>query len=177
MRAAAVLLLLTSLLLLFRPGPPCVKSYFLGFSGKGVKIPFEVCKIEKRGVFVDPHVVGTSLAQSAYLAYKLYERRHGPLPYGIIVHVEGETHFVEGRSGDLALYVALFSLDRGVPPLPATGVLDERGNVHPVMFLSEKLSSVSGPVLTPHQPGASIPVKNVDEAEAILLSGLPFHQR
>lgn len=172
-----MLLLLTSILILYHPGPTCVKSYFLGFSGKGVKVPFEVCRIEKRGVFVNPRIVGTSLAQSAYFVYKLYEKRHGPLPYGIIINVEGGADLVEGRSGDLALYVALFSLDRGVPPLPATGMLDTKGKVLPVMFLKEKLSAFRELVLTPEQAGASVPVKNLDEVEAILLSKSPSHHR
>ncbi len=173
------LLLVASYFALFFYSGDCVDFYLLGYSGRGTLIPAKICKIPQAGAYVEGGVAGTELGESVRVAYEVFNRRHGPLPFGVVVKVEGPVEFVDGRSADLALYSALFALVNNSRPVLATGkIADDGYTVDSVLFVSQKLQAVGkGPVLIPYPNRLDIvptegviPVKNLDEVDAALSS-------
>lgn len=175
------LALIASTFFLFHPPGNCLQFHLLGYSGRGELITASLCKVPYPGIYVSPDVVGTRLAESARVAYYVFNRRHGPLDYGFILRIQGPVTYVDGRSADIAIYSAIYSFVEGKRPPLATGRIDDDlYTIDGVAYVREKLSAVAGkPVIIPYAnrdeiygEAAVIPVKNLDELDGVL-SSLP----
>ena len=175
------LALIASTFFVLHPPGNCLQFHLLGYSGRGELITASLCRVPYPGIYVSPDVVGTRLAESARVAYYVFNRRHGPLDYGFVLRIQGPVSYVDGRSADIAIYSAIYSFVEGKKPPLATGRIDDDlYTIDGVAYVREKLSAVAGkPVIIPYAnrdeiygEAAVIPVKNLDELDGVL-SSLP----
>ncbi len=151
--------------------------YLLGYRGQGILIPAQMCTIPYGGIYVEAANVAPSVLESAKVAYNAFQSRHGPLPFGVVVRFSSPVEYIDGRSADVAFYVALFSLVNGNKPIPATGVIGEDGSIGGVSHVYEKVEAAKDLVIIPYANRHFLPedspvvaVKNLEELDALLLS-------
>ena len=157
----------------------CVEVKLLGYSGKGELVPVLVCRTGHSGAFVEAGTSGTGFSRSVHVAYTVYNLRHGPIPFGILVKVNGPIEYIDGRSADIAIYSAIHSLLTGKTPPLATGKIGDDGyTVEGVAYVREKFTATSGrPLIIPYSNRHEVPsdapaitVRNLDELDSVLAS-------
>ena len=175
----ALLLIASTAFILLPHGGDCMKFYLLGYAGRGVLVPAEICPSPYPGAYVEAGVGGSSFYKSVEVAYQAFNQRHGPIP-GIVIRLEGSPLYIDGRSADIAIYSALYCFLNHRKPPYATGVIDDdMYNIDGVMYVQEKLSAAGrGIYVIPYANRSEIgnvpviAVKNLDELDATL-SSLP----